>query len=196
MPRKKRSTTAKDQFDPSCFGDPIAKKTKWTAAVEGGTNFRSHRLVRVSPERIEVRWTWRCKAVACFFLCVCLVLGYVFSARLVSDLEADSSGRSLPAKIVRRLDRFGTKHDTVSPVLMSLCVLTVVGLVLLHFSRPTACCDKRQGLFWRGQRAPDPARVEATTKSSKSDTKPRKAGFLGFHFESSNGGGRHELRQT
>ncbi|MBT4819108.1 MAG: hypothetical protein HON70_25600 [Lentisphaerae bacterium] len=192
MPRKKkRSTTAKDQFDPSCFGDPIAEKAKWTPAVKGGTNSRTQRLVRVSPDRVEVRWTWLCEAGACFFVLLCLVLMYVASTRLVSDLQADSSGRSLPGKIMFRLDRIGTKHDTVLPVFICLSALTVASLVLLHFSRPTACCDKRKGLFWRGRKAPDLARVEATIKPSPSNTKPRKTEAF-FHFEgSSKGTGRN-----
>lgn len=39
-----------DQLD-----DPIARRVEWSAASSGGTNFRTHRLVEVSPLRAEFR---------------------------------------------------------------------------------------------------------------------------------------------
>ena len=44
-------------FDPARFGDPLALQTEWTPAKRGGTNFRTHKLASIGPNRIEFRPT-------------------------------------------------------------------------------------------------------------------------------------------
>ena len=44
-----------EPFDPSCFNDPVAQQTDWTPAEKGGSNFQTHRLVRVDDRRMEFR---------------------------------------------------------------------------------------------------------------------------------------------
>lgn len=40
-------------FDPSQFNDPVAVQTEWTPLKGGGTNFRTHNLIKVSDRKME-----------------------------------------------------------------------------------------------------------------------------------------------
>ncbi|HEX5791402.1 MAG TPA: hypothetical protein VFY13_09610, partial [Luteolibacter sp.] len=44
-------------FDPASLQDPVALLTEWKPAKGGGTNFRTHRLDRSNPQRLEFRCT-------------------------------------------------------------------------------------------------------------------------------------------
>jgi hypothetical protein len=55
MPSLLRRPNPRPVFDPSQLGDPLAMKTDWTPAKAGGASFRTHKLVRVDPDRLEFR---------------------------------------------------------------------------------------------------------------------------------------------
>ena len=58
-------------IDPVVFDDPIATQTRWSPLVPGGSNFRTHRLVELEPERLAMK-----KSLAMFlFGSVFLVFG-------------------------------------------------------------------------------------------------------------------------
>lgn len=82
--RRKHGKPAEDAFDPSTFGDPVAEQTGWFPVEAGGFNYRTRRLVRVSPSRIEFRGTAASLLAACF----CLVLGLVFTFMAFKVLAA------------------------------------------------------------------------------------------------------------
>lgn len=48
---------ARQSFDSSRFGDPVALQTEWKPLKGGGTNFRTHRLTKVNDRKVEFRPT-------------------------------------------------------------------------------------------------------------------------------------------
>lgn len=66
--------------DPARFGDSIAFKTNWEPLNTIGDSFRSHKLVRVGPDRMEFRREMRAVAMfAVLPLAGILILFYAFS---------------------------------------------------------------------------------------------------------------------
>ena len=57
-----------DPFDHSRFGDPVAEQTSWTPAKRGGANFRTRKLIMVTPNRIEFRASLAAKIFFSSFL--------------------------------------------------------------------------------------------------------------------------------
>jgi len=61
-------------FDPSSLGDPVAMKTEWDPASSGSTNIATHKLVEVTPQRLEFRSTIKAYAAAATFLLIGMCL--------------------------------------------------------------------------------------------------------------------------
>jgi hypothetical protein len=57
-------------FDPSLLGDPVAMKTGWDPASSGSTNIATHKLVEVSPQRLEFRATIKAYLASAAFLMI------------------------------------------------------------------------------------------------------------------------------
>jgi len=48
-----------EPIDPAAFNDPVALTTAWTPLNHGGNQYKTHRLIQISPERVEFRGTYR-----------------------------------------------------------------------------------------------------------------------------------------
>lgn len=59
-----------NSFDPSLLGDPVATKTGWDSVGSGYTNIATHKLVEVTPQRLEFRSTLKAYAAAGVFLLI------------------------------------------------------------------------------------------------------------------------------
>jgi len=57
-------------FDPSLLEDPVATETGWDCVGSGYTNIATHKLVEVSPQRLEFRSTLKAYAAAGVFLLI------------------------------------------------------------------------------------------------------------------------------
>ena len=57
-------------FDPSLLEDPVATETGWDCVGNGYTNIATHKLVEVSPQRLEFRSTLKAYAAAGVFLLI------------------------------------------------------------------------------------------------------------------------------
>jgi hypothetical protein len=69
------STRRKENsFDPSLLGDPVAMKTGWDSVGSGYTNIATHKLVEVTPQRLEFRSTLKAYAAASVFLLIGMCL--------------------------------------------------------------------------------------------------------------------------
>lgn len=60
--------------DPAVFEDELAMKTSWNPAVSGGTNFGTHKLKLISPERMVFSASMAAR----------LVIGILFAVPLVA----------------------------------------------------------------------------------------------------------------
>lgn len=113
--------------EPSCFGDPLAERTRWNPLKSGGSNFRTHKLVSTQPGRMEFRIT----AGMLLFALIFLLVGIGAAA-----------GAFLSAKPLWGLGLFGL-------------IFLLIGGGLLFFSSKPVVFDKRKGFFWKGRKSPD-----------------------------------------
>jgi hypothetical protein len=132
----KSLTREKCSFDPGTLGDPVAKKTAWTPAKGGGANFRTHRLVTMSPERVEFRSSLGGK----LFCLVFLVAG--LAVMVLVPFATYSEGK------------LGFNAETIFPVMFGSIFALVGGFMLYFMSRPVVF-DRRAGLFWKGWQNPE-----------------------------------------
>jgi hypothetical protein len=123
-----------DPFDPSMFGDPVAEQTNWMPAKRGGANFRTRKLVMVTPNRIE----FRASLAAKIFFSSFLLGGMGFA---VGFYVFHSSTAAFPLNL-----------DTLVPLLAGIG-FSAVGAVLLYFGTAPVVFDKSRGFFWKGRKA-------------------------------------------
>jgi len=110
------------------YNDPVSRLTSWEPMVHGGTNFRSHKLVEVSPHRIEFQAT----IGACLFAWMFLLVGV---------------GVAIAG--VRKL---GEPHEVESYMLMVFgLIFAGVGLYLDRRFRRPIVVDMDAMMFWRGR---------------------------------------------
>lgn len=61
-------------FDPSLLGDPVATKTGWDSVGSGYTNIATHKLIEVTPQRLEFRSTIKAYVASAAFLLIGMCL--------------------------------------------------------------------------------------------------------------------------
>jgi hypothetical protein len=122
--------------DPSRFDDPLALQTSWKPAKGGGTNFRTHRLVVVSTQRLEFRSSLGGKLFCLVFLLTGLGILIGFPAYRIIH------GTSL------------LNFETAFLVMFGLVFSTVGGLMLYFFTMPSVF-DKRWEYFCKGRKNPE-----------------------------------------
>lgn len=113
--------------EPSCFGDPLAERTRWNPLKSGGSNFRTHKLVRTQRSRMEFRIT----AGMLLFALAFFLVGVGAAA-----------GALLSAELYLPLGLFGL-------------IFLAIGGGLLYFSAKPIVFDKSKGFFWKGRKSPD-----------------------------------------
>ena len=122
-----------EPFDPSRLEDPVAQLTAWKPARGGGANFRTRRLVMVTPHRIEFRASVVAKIFFGGFL-----LGGIGVALGVSAFHFLTGTLSF-------------RTETLMPVLVGI-VFAAVGGCLLYFGTAPIVFDKSRGFFWKGRK--------------------------------------------
>jgi hypothetical protein len=125
----------KQPFDPSCFNDPVASKTAWTPLVNGGANFKTHKLVQVYANRYEFRTGIGMKLFASFFS----FMGLTF-ALVAVGASINQEGFPVAAGIFMAL--FGL-------------LFFAVGIGIYRFSSTPRVFDKDIGFYWKGRTDPN-----------------------------------------
>ncbi len=118
------------EVDPSSFNDPVAKITDWSPAKGGGSNFRTHRIVTVSPDRVEFKIS-----VGGFLFCFAFIAIGV-GAPVGILLSAETSNARI----------FGISFGAI---------FATVGLVMLYCFASPRVFDKSKGYYWKGRKSPD-----------------------------------------
>jgi hypothetical protein len=125
-------------FDPARFNDPLALQAEWSPLRNGGTNFRTHKLIPLHADRLEFQAATGAKLFCVFFALVGALLPCVFLALLFLNEEfAVDMG---PVIIV--------------PLLMGLIFLSV-GVGMYYYGAAPIVFDKFRGCFWKGRKAPN-----------------------------------------
>lgn len=119
-------------IDPSCFGDPRAETVAWEPTDAEGGNFRTFRLVRVSPTRYELRMTRQ----LIFLLWLMLTAGLASFAFMI-------------ASIVDRPDELQIAW-LIMPAVTCVAGIVFTGLagLMLYKGRRTVAFDKQSCRFW------------------------------------------------
>ena len=128
---KSLSTEGSERFDPSTLDDPVAMETEWSPLKEGGANFCTRKLVRVSPLRYE----FRAAAGAIVFYLIFFFIGLGVSMVAISLFI--SSGNIFTADVLF-LGAFGL-------------VFALVGGLLFYFGTKPVVFDKQHNCFWKGK---------------------------------------------
>jgi len=135
--RKLAEMSKPPEIDPARFDDPLAAQIEWTAVKRGGTNFRTHRLVRHPhrPERIEFKATVGLK----LFCLVFVVIGI-------------AAGTIAPAVMAGRGDV--PPIALLIPIGVSLVFIVVATVIYRLAARPRVF-DKSVKYFWLGRKTPE-----------------------------------------
>jgi hypothetical protein len=120
--------------DPSQFGDPVAERTEWTPLKRGGTNFRTHKLVRVDARRMAFRATFGAQ----FFYLLFIGMGVVVPGIILGSMW--SAGQR--------------EWIMLMPAGMGALFAIVGSYLLVSGNRPIVF-DRRQGYFWVGRQEPN-----------------------------------------
>jgi hypothetical protein len=123
-------------FDASRFNDPIAMQTEWTPLKSGGSNFRTHKLVRINNDRIEFKASWGAK----LFYGIFILAG--FGAMIAFSYQKIGSGD------------FGMNIESLFPLLIGLG-FSIAGGAMLYFGTIPIVFDKRFKSFWKGRKSPN-----------------------------------------
>ncbi len=121
--------------DPARFGDPLAQAIEWKPLRKGGTNFRTHKLIQISPDRIEFVATLGAKLFALLFV---LMGGFLLAVISFTNLMQQTAD---------------TERTFLFPVAMGLLVCVGGGIYLYRTVTPIVF-DKQTGRFWKGRNEP------------------------------------------
>ena len=134
--RLKNLTRTPGAVDPATFNDPIASKTQWTPAKEGGASFKTRKLVEVSPLRMEFR-----VSVAAFFLGGLFMLVGLGIAAVMTVVNLNEVA-------------LGFNVETILPLFIGL-IFALTGGCILYFGMIPVVFDKRSGYFFKSRKTPD-----------------------------------------
>ena len=140
-----------NSVDPSHFGDPVALQTPWSATTVGGASHTSHKLVRITPSRMELHASVEMKLVVFIFLLLTLV-PTLFAMRDLLTAYLMEAHLEMTFAVLGGL----------------ICVpLVLVGLFFEAALRSPAVFDKSKDYFSRGKSSPAPLDPEHARKTCK-----------------------------
>ncbi len=131
-------------FDPTSLHDPVALLTSWDPASPGGSNFATHTLHMIHPQRAEFRCSVGMKLMSGIFLVFGTVIAGVFGRPLLAG-------------------QFPTETDQLVPLGIGV-VFALIGAFLLRNALTPIVFDLGHGYFCRDRRKPehtmDPSRIK------------------------------------
>jgi hypothetical protein len=128
--------------------DPVAARTEWVPAVEGGASFCTRKLVQVSSGRVEFRPTTAGRVIPLIFL----VVGLAALAFVVYALSNDVGD---------------SPFITIVPLAVG-CLFAGGGGTLYWFMTRRIAFDQGTGCFWKGGSTP----ISVADIESRKDTAP------------------------
>lgn len=117
-------------FDPARFNDPVAIQTSWRPVKGGGSNFRTYKLVKVNPDRVEFRTT---------------IGAVIFS--LIFALP----GMALLIFLIPNLNWAVIDMGIIIGLLLGLIFASIGGYMFYSQMRPIVF-DKQAGFLWKGRK--------------------------------------------
>ena len=65
------------EFSPTIFNDPVAEQTEWKRLINGGANFRTHRLVLQSNNTIHFKLSIQFLIIAFFVVSIFIIPSFI-----------------------------------------------------------------------------------------------------------------------
>jgi len=124
-----------ESFDPARFGDSLAIRVAWTPVVPGGANFTTHRLKKLSEDRVAFRKTF----MMILFALVFLLPGFAIFCLAALANAGVSLGNGIAGW----------------PALLGGAIFSAAGFFLLRSAR-TVEFDRQCGWFYKGKKPTDP----------------------------------------
>ena len=122
-------------FDPSPFQDTLAEQIEWTPLKRGGTNFQTHKLVKIS----RYRMAFQASRIARLFYIIFLLVG-------LGVLTGFYFYRFSRGAYLLKLENIF--------LLLFGGIFVAAGCLLLYFGTSPIVFDKRRGFFWKGRKTP------------------------------------------
>ena len=114
-------------FNPEVFEDDIAMQTRWEPLVQGGSNFASRKLEKVSSSRMEYKPTIMGKIFPAIFILI--GLGVAIIPTVVNDFEIFSSLSTIGGGLV----------------------FAAIGFIIHYFMSTPIVFDIDNGYFYKGK---------------------------------------------
>lgn len=128
-------TTGPEPIDVSEFGDPLAERISWSPKKGGGTNIKSHSLVKEGYNRYSFKATYSAK----IFFGVFILVGAIFP---IVFLAGGTEGQGV------------VSWEKVAVTGFGLLFMGIGILMGYLFMRPIVF-DKSVGFFWKGWKQPE-----------------------------------------
>lgn len=130
----KEALKSRAPVDPATFDDPMATRIAWTPCKSGGTNFCTHKMVRVTPTRIEFKMSLGAKLFCLVFLTIGIAIPVIMAAAMLSE-----------------------GNDNTWAILFTLlfgAIFAAVGGGMFYVMSTPRVLDAKLGLFWKGRQDP------------------------------------------
>ncbi len=138
MKKEEMATTARlerlNNDELSGYADPAAAAVDWSPLKSGGTNFRTHKLIKTGLDRMEFRAAMGAKI---FYLIFFLIGLGLFAGFSIAEFQSEKFDLGM-----------------LLPIFVGL-VFTLVGGGLFYHGTLPIVFDKKNGYFWKGRKSPD-----------------------------------------
>lgn len=135
--------------DPSQFNDPLAQQTEWRPLRGGGSNFRTHKLVKENFNRLEFRPTAFALVFFLVFFLVGLAVMFGFTYLHLSR------------------GTFAFNVESIMPIVLGL-IFTTAGILMHRAGSEPRVFDKQKGYYWKGRQgemgAFDPRKLKVSAE--------------------------------
>jgi hypothetical protein len=157
------------RFDPAIFGDSLAKRVEWTPLALGGSSFTTHRLKKLSDDRVEFRRAFALILVALVVMLPGLGVFTLGVLTLVGIPYVNASSHW--------------------PPILAGAIFTATGLFVLRSAR-TVVFDRQCGWFYTGKKPTGPeapgagllSTIHALQILSKSCTQSKGSSFRSYEL--------------
>lgn len=128
-----KNITTGSEFDPSTLNDSVALQTQWSSNSTSSSNFQTHKLVQVNPNRFEFKPTIGSRIFSAIFMIAGIAVPVIFLN------IPEQSGDQPP---LLGIIAFGS-------------VFFAVGAGMYYYQSSPIVFDKLEGCYWKGRKKPD-----------------------------------------
>ena len=128
------SVASSRAVDPSIFNDPLAMKVGWMPIKKGGTNFRTHKVVQIDANRIELQPSTFMRLLPFSVIAFPIIIGGI---------------------VFYQSPRNGMPEVNLKLFLTALpiVIFVIVAMIFLLRGSKIPIFDKNYGYYWKGRKS-------------------------------------------